>query len=183
MHLIELFTERLHLRPVRKDDLGALARLGTDNRVMAPFGGACTREKSGEWLERLLVHWQQHGYGRFFVEGGGRLVGVVGLSRTEFDAGHVPDVEIAWRLPYEEWGKGYATEAARAVIDDGFGRLGLEQIVGVTTPDNIRSRRVMERLEMTYSPSETFEHPLVPEGDPRRTHVVYRLSCDARNER
>ena len=109
------------------------------------------------------------------VEQAGTFVGVVGLSRTEFDAGLVPGVEIAWRLVFDHWGKGYATEAARAVIDEGFGRLGLDAIVAVTTPDNARSRRVMDRLGMSFSPGETFEHALVQVGDPRRTHVVYRL--------
>jgi RimJ/RimL family protein N-acetyltransferase len=91
----------------------------------------------------------------------------------------VPGIEIAWRLAFEHWGMGYATEAARAVIDDGFGRIGLDAIVGVTTPGNARSRRVMERLGMSHSPGETFEHSLLPEGDPLRTHVVYRLTRPA----
>jgi RimJ/RimL family protein N-acetyltransferase len=87
----------------------------------------------------------------------------------------VPGVEIAWRFAYEHWGKGYATEAARAVLDDAFGRVGLAEVVAITTPHNERSRRVMDRLGMTESPGDTFEHPWVPEGDPNRTHVVYRI--------
>jgi len=178
MHM-EILTERLRLRRVRESDLPAVEALGADGRVMAPFGGPATKEKSREWLARLLAHWTKHAFGRFFVEHADAFVGVVGLSRTEFDAGIVPGVEISWRLAFDQWGKGYATEAARAVIDDGFGRVGLPEIVSVTTPDNLRSRRVMDRLGMSHSPGETFEHPLVPEGDPRRTHVVYRLWRDA----
>jgi ribosomal-protein-alanine N-acetyltransferase len=143
---------------------------------MAAFGGSLTWEKSREWLGRLLVHWQEHRFGRFFVEDANFFVGVVGLSRTDLDAGIVPDIEIAWRLAHDHWGKGYATEAAHAVITDGFCRLGIRNIVGVTTPDNMRSRRVMERLGMIPSPGETFEHPLLPRGHPMRTHLVYRLS-------
>jgi RimJ/RimL family protein N-acetyltransferase len=71
--------------------------------------------------------------------------------------------------------RGYATEAARAVVRDAFDRLGLAEIIAVTTPGNVRSRRVMEKLGMVYSPSETFEHPRIPEGNPLRTHIVYRL--------
>jgi RimJ/RimL family protein N-acetyltransferase len=63
-------------------------------------------------------------------------------------------------------------------VGDGFERVGLHEIVGVTTPDNVRSRRIMDRLGMVFSPGETFEHPRVPEGDPRRRHVVYRLNVD-----
>jgi RimJ/RimL family protein N-acetyltransferase len=171
-----IVTERLCLRPVREGDLADVVKLGADDRVMAVFGGAASPEKSREWLERLIVHWQEHGFGRFFVEHAGTFVGVVGLSRTDFDAGIVPGIEIAWRLAYEHWGQGYATEAARAVVNDGLCRLGFQEIVGVTTPDNLRSRRVMERLGMIHSRSETFDHPLVPEGDPRRTHIVFRVS-------
>jgi RimJ/RimL family protein N-acetyltransferase len=176
MARIELLTPRLRLRPVQSEDLDVLERLGADERVMAPFGGAVSRAKTGEWLERLLLHWRAHGFGRYRVEHAGAFVGVVGLSRAEFDAGIVPGVEVAWRLAFDHWGRGFATEAARAAIDEGFERLGLDAVIAVTTPDNARSRRVMERLGMSFSASETFDHPLVPEGDPHRTHLVYRLA-------
>ncbi len=102
------------------------------------------------------------------------LVIVRSLDATDRDAGIVPGIEIAWRLAFDHWGHGYATEAARAALDDGSSRLHLRDVIGVTTPGNVRSRRVMERLGMVLSESETFEHPLVPKGDPLRTHVVYR---------
>jgi RimJ/RimL family protein N-acetyltransferase len=73
------------------------------------------------------------------------------------------------------WGKGYALEAARAAIDDGFGRIGLREIVAYTVPANRASRQVMERLGMSRDPAEDFEHPNRPEGDPLRRHVLYRL--------
>ena len=73
------------------------------------------------------------------------------------------------------WGKGYALEAARAAIDDGFGRIGLEEIVAYTVPANRASWTIMERLGMTRDPAEDFDHPNLPEGDPRRRHVLYRL--------
>jgi RimJ/RimL family protein N-acetyltransferase len=92
-----------------------------------------------------IAHWQSHGFGRFFVERAGTFVGIVGLSRSEFDAGIVSGIEIAWRLVYDHWGQDYATEAARAVIHEGFDRLGFNEIIAVTVPDNVRSRRVMER--------------------------------------
>ncbi len=142
---------------------------------MAAFGVGYSRERSRAWLDKQLAHWQDQGFGRFLVSCDDEFVGLVGLSRSDFDAGIVPGVEIAWRLVFARWGRGYATEAAQAVIRDGFDRLGLDEIVGITTPHNVRSRRVMDRLRMVHSPSETFEHPLVPEG-PLRTHVMYRLS-------
>jgi RimJ/RimL family protein N-acetyltransferase len=83
-------------------------------------------------------------------------------------------VEIAWRLARPYWGRGYASEAARAALNHGFGELGLEQIIAVTVPANQRSRRVMERLGMARDPAEDFDHPNVPEG-PLRRHVLYRM--------
>lgn len=145
---------------------------------MNPLGGAMSRDATQRWLERLVVHWEKHGYGRFLVSRDSAFIGVVGLSRADLDAGIVPGVEIAWRLVFDDWGHGYATEAAGAVLVDGFERVGLHDIVGVTTPDNERSRRIMDRVGMVFSPGETFEHPRLPEGDPRRMHVVYRFDVD-----
>jgi RimJ/RimL family protein N-acetyltransferase len=77
-------------------------------------------------------------------------------------------VEVAWRLARPYWGHGYATEAARAALDYGFGQLGLREIVAVTVPANRRSRRVMERLGMTRIPEDDFDHPRLPEGRLKR---------------
>jgi RimJ/RimL family protein N-acetyltransferase len=176
---VEIVTERLRLCEIRSGHLDAAAALGADDRVMAWLGGILPPEKSAAWLERQLGQWRRHGLGPFAVERDRVCVGFVGLSRTDFDAGIVPGIEVAWRLGFDHWGKGYATEAARAVIGDAFSRLGLNEVLAVTTPDNIRSRSVMGRLGMAYSPCDTFEHPRVPEGDARRTHIVYRLSREA----
>jgi ribosomal-protein-alanine N-acetyltransferase len=171
-----LHTARLRLRPLVPGDTEAAVAVGADERVMAAFGGAQGREQSEAWLARQLAHWRDHGFGRFVVEADRAFVGFVGLSRHDFDAGIVPDVEIAWRLAFARWGRGYATEAARAVLRDGFERLGFERIVAVTASTNVRSRRVMERLGMTPAPAEAFDHPLVPAGSPLVRHVVYRAT-------
>jgi RimJ/RimL family protein N-acetyltransferase len=180
---VEIATARLRLRPVRSDDLPIVTALGVDERVMTWLGGALTAEQSAAWLERQSRQWRDHRLGPFLVEREGVFVGFAGLSRGDFDAGVVPGIEVAWRFVFKHWGKGYATEAARAVTADAFGRLALDEVVAVTTPDNARSTRVMDRLGMVHSPHDTFEHPRVPEGDPRRTHVVYRLSRAAWSRR
>ncbi len=76
----------------------------------------------------------------------------------------------------EHWGRGYATEAARAVLAVGFNRLGLHEIVSITTTTNARSRQVMEKLGLRHSPADDFDHPSIAEGHPFRRHVLYRLS-------
>ena len=73
------------------------------------------------------------------------------------------------------WGRGIAHEAARAVVEDGFYRLGLAEIVAITTPPNRRSWRLMERLGMVRDAGGDFDHPGVPEGHRLQRHILYRL--------
>jgi ribosomal-protein-alanine N-acetyltransferase len=105
------------------------------------------------------------------------FIGAVGLSRVKFEASFTPAVEVAWRLHRNYWGCGYATEAARAAIEDGFTRVGLSELVALTTLSNIPSQRVMERLGMTRTIE--FDHPAVAEDSPLRRHVLYRLAASA----
>ena len=95
----------------------------------------------------------------------------------------MPCVEVGWRLAVAHWGRGYATEGARAALDYGFDQVGLREIVSFTTVGNHRSRRVMERLGMHRAPEEDFMHPSLPEGHPLRPHVLYRLSAAAHRGR
>src|SRR5262249_31823228 len=94
-----------------------------------------------------------------------------------------PCVEIGWRLAAEYWNRGYATEGARAALDFGFKILQLEEVVSFTVPGNIRSQRVMEKIGMTHSPSDDFDHPLLPEGHPLRRHVLYRIGRRTEDDR
>lgn len=170
-----LNSARLELRPLTASDLPLVHALNGDPRVMTPLGGQLSATECSVWLDRQLAHYETHGYARYVVSREAEFVGFVGLSHTDFERGIVPGVEVAWRLGFAHWGHGYATEAARAVIDEGFQRFGLAEVLGVTSVDNWRSRRVMTRLGMTHSPTETFDHPLLPVTHPLRRHVVYRL--------
>lgn len=170
-----LYTSRLELRPLRADDIEQVTTLFADPRLMAPLGGTRCAADSEAWLDRQISHTQEHGYGRCAVLRNREFVGCVGLTRTDFDRGIVPGIEVAWHLAFARWHQGYATEAARAVIEHGFTKFDLPEVIAVTNVDNTRSRRVMDRLGMQYSPKEDFEHPLLTEGHPLRRHVVYRL--------
>jgi ribosomal-protein-alanine N-acetyltransferase len=171
-----LRTKRLLLRPWHDEDQAAFAAMSADPEVMEfllPLAepGACEA-----WVARLQAHWRDHGFGRWVVElpGEASFIGVVGLAWISYQAHFTPAVEIAWRLASPYWGRGYATEAARAALDYGFNTLGLAEIVAVTVPANLRSRRVMERLGMTRNPADDHNHPHVPQG-PLKRHVLYRL--------
>ena len=173
---IPIETPRLLLRPWRDDDLPAFAAMNADPRVMEFLGPLKTREESDASVARFSAHLARHGFGFWAVEvtGVADFIGFVGLKVLDFEAHFAPCVEVGWRLAYDHWGKGYATEAARASLDFGFRRLGLEEIVAFTVPANRRSWRVMERLGMTRDPADDFDHPALPEGHPLRRHVLYR---------
>ena len=170
---IVLRTARLVLTSISASDFAAARAIASDARVMACLGGAQSDAECRAWLERQLAHWRAHGFGRFRVDAGDRCVGFAGLRDCDHPPG--PGVELAWRLAFDEWGKGYATEAARVCIEHGFSELGLREVVAVTTIGNARSRAVMTRLGMQHVPEQTYDHPELSEGDPLRTHVVYRL--------
>ncbi|MGC2198601.1 MAG: GNAT family N-acetyltransferase [Stellaceae bacterium] len=167
---VSLRTSRLLLRPWRDEDIAAFAELSADPVVMqhlVPLPG---------WDARRRAHWEEHGFGQWVVAipDQASFIGVVGLETISYEAHFTPAVEVAWRLARDYWGKGYATEAAQAALDYGFEQLSLQEIVAMTVPANWRSRRVMERLGMTRSPEDDFDHPRLPEG-PLRRHVLYRL--------
>lgn len=172
-----LVTKRLRLRGWQDADLPAFADLNADPRVMEHFPKTLTRAESDERAARIVDHFGQHGFGLWAVEVTrvADFIGFVGLTVPSFQAHFTPCVEIAWRLAYGYWHKGYATEGARAAIALAFGELGLDEIVSSTVPDNRRSRAVMERLGMTHSTADDFDHPVLPVGHPLRRHVLYRL--------
>jgi ribosomal-protein-alanine N-acetyltransferase len=172
-----LRTERLLLRGWTAADREAFAELNGDPAVMEHmYPGPLTRAQSDELADRIQAHFDQHGFGYWAVEvpGVAAFAGFVGLYVPTFDAHFTPCVEVGWRLTREHWGRGYATEAAAAAMAFGFETAGLEEIVALTVPANIRSRRVMERLGMERDADDDFEHPRLPEGHPLRPHVLYR---------
>jgi ribosomal-protein-alanine N-acetyltransferase len=169
-------TARLLLRPWRPSDLPLFAEQNADPVVMRFLNGVLTREQSDAYVARVEQHLAEHGFCKWAVEAPGvaPFIGAVGLSWVRFTESFTPAVEVAWRLHQHYWGHGYATEAARAAIEDGFTRVGLPEIVALTALGNVASMRVMERLGMTRTIE--FDHPLVPEGNPVRRHILYRLS-------
>ncbi|HTU54115.1 MAG TPA: GNAT family N-acetyltransferase [Acetobacteraceae bacterium] len=171
-------TERLRLRPWRDEDLAPFAALNADPRVMEHFPKTLDRAESDAFAARLRTELAERGFGRWAVEvpGHAGFIGYVGLREWTFPAPFTPCVEIGWRLAFEHWGKGFASEAAGAVLAQAFGPLGLSEVVSFTVPANRHSRAVMERLGMRRSPDDDFEHPGLPEGHKLRPHVLYRLS-------
>ncbi len=182
---LEFRTERLLLRRWHPADREPFAALNADPRVMKHFPSTQSRQESDALVERIQATFDQHGFGPWAVEvpNVALFIGFVGLSVPRFTAHFTPCVEIGWRLAAEYWNKGYATEAARAVVAAGFEDFQLEEIVAFTVPANLASRRVMEKIGMRHDEADDFDHPSLPDGHPLKRHVLYRISRSAHSER
>jgi RimJ/RimL family protein N-acetyltransferase len=190
MHDVERFlTDRMAARRICAGDFEDIFRLHTDPRVVATLGGPRSDEQTREYLQACLVHWDQYGWGQWIFEqrmlddrgmldergrlderAAGPLVGRCGLRHYAVSGADVgPDaIELLYAVRAEYWGRGLATEMARAVLRLAFEQLGLESVVAFTLPTNLASRRVMEKAGMRYDRDITHAH---------RPHVLYRAVC------
>ncbi|MGJ5832161.1 GNAT family N-acetyltransferase [Streptomyces ossamyceticus] len=175
----ELRTDRLLLRAWRESDLAPWAAMNADPEVRAYFPELLTTEQSDASVARFQADLDRRGWGWWAVEvrATGEFIGFCGLDPVEDDMPFT-GVEAGWRLTRTAWGHGYATEAARAVLDFGFRRLALDEILAVTVATNLRSQAVMRRIGMTHDPADDFDDPSVPDG-PLRHGVVYRIGRTA----
>ncbi|WP_221326786.1 GNAT family N-acetyltransferase [Actinoplanes sp. L3-i22] len=147
-----LTTPRLLLRQWRDDDADAFAPITADPEVMRYIHDGSTLDRAGTGARIALWrrHWEQHGFGLYAVElrATGELIGFTGLATPLFLPEIMPAVEIGWRLGRSSWGQGYATEAARAVVDQARSEFGLKRLVSVHIVGNEASARVMVKLGM-----------------------------------
>jgi RimJ/RimL family protein N-acetyltransferase len=176
MMIHELETDRLKLRQWRSEDYPLFADMSADLRVMEYFPSPLTFDESYALASKIEGLIAQRGWGLWVVEikGGDRFAGFVGLHEPLVALPFSPCVEVGWRLGYEFWGQGYATEAANAALKFAFETLGLTEVVSFTATQNLRSQAVMQRLKM-HNTGENFDHPNVPIGHPLREHVLYRI--------
>lgn len=169
-----LTTDRLVLRRWKDSDRTAFHALNSDERVMATIGNPMTRAESDGFMNRIEQHFDEYGYGLWCVELGGESIGFTGLYHPWFRDG----VEIGWRIGSEHWGRGYAPEAATEVLAFGFEQVGFDEIISFTAVSNTSSRRVMDKIGLTHDADGDFDHPGVPDGNPLRPHVLYRMGID-----
>jgi RimJ/RimL family protein N-acetyltransferase len=175
----QLLTARLLLRRWREEDRDPFARINADPRVMRFFPEELSRAQSDALFDRAEMHFAMHGFGPFAAElrETGQLAGFIGLVVPSFEAHFTPAVEIGWRLDAAVWNQGLATEGAREVLRYGLEELCLPEIVSFTVPDNLASRRVMEKIGLARDIAGDFDHPRLPEGHPLRRHVLYRMKA------
>lgn len=143
-------TERLLLRAFAPEDFEAFAGMRADAEVMRYIGqgGPRTREQAREWLEKNEQRWRENDFGIWAVveKATGELAGWCGLARLD----GTDEVEVGYGLGRNSWGRGLATEAARASLRFGFEHLGLGRIVAVVNPANHASRHVIEKLGLRH---------------------------------
>jgi RimJ/RimL family protein N-acetyltransferase len=117
-----------------------------DPEVMRYIGSGrtLTREETWRAMAAALGHWVLRGYGLYAVEekGSGRFVGRVGLINPE----GWPGLELGWMIGRDQWGRGYATEAAAAVVRMAYDPLGATHVISLIRPQNVASIRVAEKL-------------------------------------
>lgn len=173
-------TERLILRPWQEEDLEPFAALNADPRVMEYFPSTLNRKESDALAQREQKRIEERGWGLWAigVPGVADFIGFVGLiywDKENLPAHFTPAYEVGWRLAFDHWGKGYATEGAKAALQYGFETLKLEEIVSMTAVQNMRSRAVMERIGMHHDPKDDFDHPKLAKDHPLSRHVLYRI--------
>ena len=162
-------TDRLSASQFQPNDFAELCQLHQDPRVMRTLGGVRTDAETRQFLQEKMAHWDEHGFGywMFRDKDVGHFVGRGGLQHIDIEG--VAEVEVGYTVQVDNWGQGFATEIARALITIGFTQLGLNNIVCFTLTTNCASQRVMEKVGFT------FERDFVHAGEP---HVLYRLGAN-----
>lgn len=176
-------SERLIVRPWRKEDRSVYLATCNSEAVTAHLGGPASVEDIDSALERIGASQEENGFCFWAVErkSDGAFLGYCGLKVAN-DGGSPIDgeIEIGWRLREDAQGQGYATEAAAACLLWAWQNLDVPRVVAITVPANRRSWRVMERLGMTRRADLDFAHPKFPADHPLSRHITYVMERPGR---
>ncbi|RLP52343.1 MAG: N-acetyltransferase [Ketobacter sp.] len=169
-------TERLFLRNWIDDDLDKFANLNADPEVMEFFPNILTRQESDRLAQKIRQNIELNGWGPWAVElkSTGEFIGVVGLQESDKSLPFSPCVEVAWRLAKPYWGKGYASEAAKACLVYAKTVLKIREVVSFTAVKNVRSQAVMAKIGM-HTEGYEFDHPDVPYSSQLCRHILYKI--------
>lgn len=173
-------TERLILRPWSDEDRETYFYINQDPKVVEFLPGPLTKKQVQEFISSANNHFNIHGYTLWATElkESGELIGFIGLHDLDWLAPFTPAIEVGWRLRSKHWGRGYATEGAKASLNYGFDKCGLKEIISIisfTVPANERSIRVMEKIGMQRDWQGDFAHPKLPPNHRLSKHILYRV--------
>ena len=157
--------------------------LNGDPEVMRHFPSTLTPDQSEQMVDVMSAAWEQRGWGLWAVErlDTGEFIGFIGLASPSWHVeGLTPCVEVGWRLARHHWGRGFAPEGALAAVTFAFDLVDppINEVVSFTTVQNVKSRRVMEKIGLRLDPSREFDHPMTP-GWAEQRHVVYCIDRQA----
>lgn len=173
-----LKTNRLNVRTINENDYQYFLELSQNKDIMKFFPNILSDEEVKSFIDNIIKHQNKFGYSLYALEliETNEFIGFTGLYHTTFVEHFTPAVEIGWRVLKKHWGMGYAPEAAKAILDFGFKKIGLKEIVSFTPKVNKNSIRVMEKIGLKRNPSDDFNNPKVPRDSYLCPHVLYRLS-------
>jgi RimJ/RimL family protein N-acetyltransferase len=143
-------TERLHAERLTSAHWDDLRAMDGDARYMAHLGGVRDAAGTAAYLDRNLAHWAEHGFGLWMLRDGdrGEMAGRAVLRHLQVES--ADEIEMGYGFFPRWWGRGLATEIARACVALGFERLHRESLVAVTLPGHTASRHVMEKVGLRY---------------------------------
>lgn len=148
--MVNLETPRLLVQPFTLEDLDNLVELHSNpevNRYLLPMG-AWSKEIAAAKLKRFIAHEETYGYSKFKVSlKDGTFIGRAGFELWE----ETGEIEFGYSFKQEYWGKGYATEAAHKLVKWIFETTDLEHIIGMVSLENVASRKVLEKIGMTFT--------------------------------
>jgi RimJ/RimL family protein N-acetyltransferase len=173
-------TDRLRIRNWLDTDRPLFAEINADPKVMEFFPRRRERAEADALMDEARRRIEATGLGFFALalKHDDTPIGFCGLAVTDLKP-FLPlgAVEIGWRLALPFWGKGFVTEAGRALLHYGFADRDLDEIVSFAVGGNKRSIAVMRRLGLRHDPARDFDHPRVPDTHPHlKHHVLYSLS-------
>ena len=162
---MKIETARLLIRSFDPKDLDPYLSIVADADVMKYLGGVLSKEQAKRYIDRAIETEQKSGYSRYAVElkESGQFVGMCGIVPVK------DYIDLGYRFAKSAWGKGFATEAASAVVALGFAEHEFREIVGLTHPDNSASIKVLEKLGFSYEREE-----VTPMGMPAKRYVAVK---------
>lgn len=168
-------TERLGMRNWLESDEAPFAEMCKDNAVMQHFPNTLSEEESLNLINRLKKHFNTYGYCYFAVDvlETDEFIGFAGLANQIWESEFTPCVDIGWRLKQSAWGKGYATEAAKACLNAAFTKFGLVEVLAFTTNTNLQSEHVMKKVGMHLIGN--VQHPLIVNSSQFKHCLVYKI--------
>ncbi len=180
---VTLKTERLIIRPwtLSESDRNFFHLIHSDKDVRRFYPELLDRKSADERLEALVARASANAFdwGVACLKDTGEQLGFTGLAHVNYETPFTPAVETGWMYARSAWGKGYATEAALALLSHGFEDLKLPEIVAFAVHNNHASISVMKRIGLIHDTNSNFDHPRVPDSQGHlRRHVLYRLTFD-----